>query len=196
MSSTNGFRGWPAFGRGCITWEVVRTLADALNDVAARRCVPCRCRIALSTAGSPSSFPRTIRSDPTRPFGISRDTLSIAAHGASAFQAGVRQRGLLLDDWTEEIPTAEREHRHLVPLQSAQRRAAADVVVGGHAGRDRGLELGRSGRHAERHAARARSGAPSSRRSSRRKGFVVERAGAGAGVRIQHARRRPTCRST
>jgi hypothetical protein len=43
--------------------------------------------------------------DPDKRFGISRDTLSIAAHGKSAFQVGVRQSGLLLDDWTEEIPS-------------------------------------------------------------------------------------------
>jgi hypothetical protein len=43
--------------------------------------------------------------DPQKKFGVSRDTLSIAAHGDSAFRAGVRQSGVLLDDWTEEIPT-------------------------------------------------------------------------------------------
>jgi hypothetical protein len=50
-------------------------------------------------------FPEKDPIDATKPFGISRDTLSIAAHGASAFQAGTRQRGVLLDEWTEEIPT-------------------------------------------------------------------------------------------
>jgi hypothetical protein len=43
---------------------------------------------------------------PAKKFGISRDTLSIAAHGGSAFRVGTRQSGVLLDDWTEEIPTA------------------------------------------------------------------------------------------
>jgi hypothetical protein len=51
-------------------------------------------------------FPEKDPHDPDRPFGISRDTLSIAAHGGAAFRAGVRQRGLLIDDWTEEIPSA------------------------------------------------------------------------------------------
>jgi hypothetical protein len=32
--------------------------------------------------------------------------LSIAAHGPTAFQSGAKQSGVLIDDWTEEIPTA------------------------------------------------------------------------------------------
>ena len=51
-------------------------------------------------------FPEKDPIDPTKPFGISRDTLSITPHGAAAFKAGARQRGVLLDEWTEEIPTA------------------------------------------------------------------------------------------
>jgi hypothetical protein len=51
-------------------------------------------------------FPEKDPIDPARPFGISRDTLSITAHGSSAFTAGAAQRGVLLDEWTEEIPTA------------------------------------------------------------------------------------------
>lgn len=83
-------------------WETVRMLADALADtpVAMRPVqLPYRARDSwLATV-----FPATDPLDPTRPFGISRDTLSVAAHGVVAFQP-VRQRGLLLDEWTEEIP--------------------------------------------------------------------------------------------
>jgi hypothetical protein len=50
-------------------------------------------------------FPKNDPLDPTKPYGISQDTLSIAAHGKSAFQVGITQRGLLLDEWTEEIPS-------------------------------------------------------------------------------------------
>ena len=87
------------------TWEVIRTLTDALNDVSLTVRpvqVPHRNLDSWLAVEYPEHDP--LHSD--RPFGISRDTLSIAAHGASAFRAGVRQRGLLLDEWTEEIPAA------------------------------------------------------------------------------------------
>jgi len=87
------------------TWEVIRTLTDALNDVSLTVRpvqVPHRNLDSWLAVEYPEHDP--LHAD--RPFGISRDTLSIAAHGASAFRAGVRQRGLLLDEWTEEIPAA------------------------------------------------------------------------------------------
>jgi hypothetical protein len=40
------------------------------------------------------------------PFTISHDTLSATIHGAHAFAAGAKQSGLLIDDWTEVIPTS------------------------------------------------------------------------------------------
>ena len=52
-------------------------------------------------------FPTHDPIDATKSFGISRDTLSIVAHGATAFQAGESKSGLLLDDWTEEIPSTQ-----------------------------------------------------------------------------------------
>ncbi len=51
-------------------------------------------------------FPEKDPLDPTKTFGISRDTISVVAHGARPFTMGVAQAGLLLDEWTEEIPTA------------------------------------------------------------------------------------------
>jgi hypothetical protein len=50
-------------------------------------------------------FPET---DPVtnQPFNIVHDTLSIVVHG-DAFTAASRQSGLLIDDWTETIPTKE-----------------------------------------------------------------------------------------
>ncbi len=88
-------------------WEVVRTLADALNDVSLE-IRPVQVPYRAKDSWLAVAFPKTDPNDltiPPKPFGISRDTLSIAAHGASAFQPGTRQCGLLLDDWTEEIPT-------------------------------------------------------------------------------------------
>lgn len=90
-------------------WEVVRTLADALSDVPLPLLpvqVPYRANDSWLAVEFPKLDPNnTDPDDPEKKFGISRDTLSIAAHGDSAFQVGVRQSGLLLDDWTEEIPT-------------------------------------------------------------------------------------------
>ena len=86
-------------------WEIVRTLADALNDVSLKLRpvqVPYRARDSWLAVAFPDKDPN----DPSKSFGISRDTLSIAAHGSAAFQVGTRQCGVLLDDWTEEIPTA------------------------------------------------------------------------------------------
>jgi predicted nucleic acid-binding Zn-ribbon protein len=91
-------------------WEIVRTLADALND-ARLELLPVQVPYRINDSWLAVEFPKidpnnTDPDDPEKKFGISRDTLSIAAHGDSAFKVGVRQSGLLLDDWTEEIPTA------------------------------------------------------------------------------------------
>ncbi len=92
-------------------WETVRTLADALNEVSLDLRpvqVPYRVNDSWLAVTFPEKDPNnTDPEDPDKPFGISRDTLSIVAHGSNAFQTGVRQSGVLLDDWTEEIPTAE-----------------------------------------------------------------------------------------
>jgi hypothetical protein len=91
-------------------WEIVRTLADALNDVSLELQpvqVPFRANDSWLAVEFPKTDPNnTDPDDPEKKFGISRDTLSIAAHGDSAFRVGVRQSGVLVDDWTEEIPTA------------------------------------------------------------------------------------------
>jgi len=88
-------------------WEVVRTMADALNDVTLPM-LPVQIPYRINDSWLAVKFPETDPNDtnvPPRAFGISRDTLSIAAHGATAFQAGVKQSGVLIDDWTEDIPT-------------------------------------------------------------------------------------------
>jgi hypothetical protein len=90
-------------------WEVIRTLADALNDVTLAL-LPIQVPYRINDSWLAVEFPETDPNDPNVPprrFGISRDTLSIAAHGQTAFQSGVKQSGLLIDDWTEEIPTVK-----------------------------------------------------------------------------------------
>jgi hypothetical protein len=86
-------------------WEIVRTLADALGDVPLEM-RPVQVPHRDQDSWLAVEFPKQDPLNPAKPFGISRDTLSITAHGASAFQPGLAQRGLLLDEWTEEIPTA------------------------------------------------------------------------------------------
>ncbi|MEP7343631.1 MAG: hypothetical protein ABI877_00130 [Gemmatimonadaceae bacterium] len=41
------------------------------------------------------------------PFDITRDTLSVVAHGQAAFATGSLRCGILIDDWTETIPARE-----------------------------------------------------------------------------------------
>jgi hypothetical protein len=86
-------------------WEIVRTLADALNDTLLAM-HPVQVPHRAQDSWLAVEFPENDPLDPKRSFGISRDTLSIVAHGGSAFRVGVPQRGLLLDEWTEEIPSA------------------------------------------------------------------------------------------
>jgi hypothetical protein len=85
-------------------WEIVRTLADALSDVTLA-VLPVQIPYRANDSWLAVEFPTTDPDDPTKPFGVSRDTLSIAAHGNTAFQAGLKQSGVMIDDWTEEIPT-------------------------------------------------------------------------------------------
>jgi hypothetical protein len=85
-------------------WEVVRVLADAL-DGAPLGLLPVQLPFRAKDSWLAVEFPETDPLDPSKPFGVNRDTLSIVAHGASAFRPGARQRAILLDEWTEEIPT-------------------------------------------------------------------------------------------
>ena len=86
-------------------WEIIRTLADALTDITLNM-LPIQIPFRAKDSWLAVELPATDPVDPTKPFDISRDTLSIAAHGNTAFQAGLKQSGVLIDDWTEEIPTA------------------------------------------------------------------------------------------
>jgi predicted nucleic acid-binding Zn-ribbon protein len=87
------------------TWEVVRSLADALTDTSLDM-APVQVPFRNEDRWLAVEFPVKDPLDATKTFGISSDTLSITAHGATAFNAGVAQRGILLDEWSEDIPTA------------------------------------------------------------------------------------------
>jgi hypothetical protein len=50
-------------------------------------------------------FPDKDPQRPTEPFNIAHDTLAITIHGDVAFAAGAPHRGLLIDDWTELLPS-------------------------------------------------------------------------------------------
>ena len=50
-------------------------------------------------------FPAADPLHPNQPFNIEHDTLSVTIHGDAAFIPAGAQCGLLIDDWTEVIPT-------------------------------------------------------------------------------------------
>ena len=50
-------------------------------------------------------FPAADPLHPDQPFNIEHDTLSVTIHGDAAFIPAAAQCGLLIDDWTEVIPT-------------------------------------------------------------------------------------------
>jgi hypothetical protein len=87
------------------TLEVVRLLADALNETV-MDLRPVQVPHRNQDSWLAVEFPKQDPLDPEKSFGISRDTLSICAHGDSAFKASVPQRGLLVDEWPEDIPSA------------------------------------------------------------------------------------------
>ena len=87
-------------------WEIVRTLAETLSDVELAL-LPAQVPFRALDSWLALEFPEHDPLDPAKPFGILRDTLSIAAHGAVAFKVATPRSGILIDDWTEEIPTGE-----------------------------------------------------------------------------------------
>jgi len=91
-------------------WDYVRTLHETLN---ASTIVlhPVQIPFRAKDSWVAVEFPETYESidedgNPVSiPFTISHDTLSTTVHGAHAFVAGAKQGSLLVDDWTEVIPT-------------------------------------------------------------------------------------------
>jgi hypothetical protein len=91
-------------------WDYVRTLHETLNASTIELHpvqLPFRARDSWVAVELPETY-QSIDDDgnPVNiPFTISHDTLSATVHGAHAFVAGAKQCGLLIDDWTEIIPT-------------------------------------------------------------------------------------------
>jgi len=86
-------------------WDYIRTISE-VNSVALPLS-PVQLPYKIKDSWLAVEFPATDPLDPTQPFTISNDTLSVAIHGEQAFQAGTTHCGLLIDDWTEAIPTQE-----------------------------------------------------------------------------------------
>ena len=93
-------------------WDYVRALQETLNaQTMALHPVqlPFRARDSWVAVEFPELY-ETVdeKGDPiTIPLTIQHDTLSATVHGVAAFVAGARQGGLLIDDWTEMIPTKD-----------------------------------------------------------------------------------------
>jgi hypothetical protein len=86
-------------------WDYVRTLAETINKPMPVNPVQLPYRIKDSWLAV--EFPSTDPNDPTKPFSISDDTISVVIHGDQAFVAGAAHCGILVDDWAEKIPTKE-----------------------------------------------------------------------------------------
>jgi predicted nucleic acid-binding Zn-ribbon protein len=86
-------------------WEMVRTLCETLSDQE-NESLPVQLPYRDKDSWLAVEFPETDELT-NKPFQIMHDTISIVAHGASAFSAGSKQSGLLIDDWTEVIPAED-----------------------------------------------------------------------------------------
>jgi hypothetical protein len=92
-------------------WDYIRTLHETLN-AATLELHPVQLPFRAKDSWVAVEFPDTYESvdedgNPANiPFMISHDTLCVAVHGAHAFAPGAKQCGLLIDDWTEVIPTS------------------------------------------------------------------------------------------
>ncbi|MBC8086844.1 MAG: hypothetical protein H7Z40_06230 [Phycisphaerae bacterium] len=93
-------------------WDYVRTLHETLNasTIALHPVqLPFRSKDSWIAVEFPETY-ETIDADgnPANiPFTLSTDTLSATVHGTHAFVVGAKQGGLLIDDWTEIIPTKD-----------------------------------------------------------------------------------------
>lgn len=93
-------------------WDYVRTLNETLNasTIALHPVqLPYRKFDSWVAVEFPETYP-SVDDDGNPidiPFAIAHDTLSAIAHGDQAFVPGAQQCGLLIDDWTEIIPTRD-----------------------------------------------------------------------------------------
>ena len=108
-------RAGPAAMQAVGTWWP--TYHEWLHDAAAR-VGPVQLPIAPATGWIGGAFAGTVKAD---------DVVSIMVHGSP----GVRRvplAGLLVDEWTELVPTPQRDDRHRDSRQSAERRRAAGAA--------------------------------------------------------------------
>jgi hypothetical protein len=88
-------------------WEIARTLIEAFNS-AENNSLPVQLPYRAKDSWLAVEFPEFDELSPdNKPFNITQDTISVVAHGNSAFTGGVKQSGILLDDWTEVIPAKD-----------------------------------------------------------------------------------------
>ena len=93
-------------------WEYIRTLTESLNATSLEL-KPVQLPYRAKDSWLAVEFPETYEiineagEITTEPFNITHDTLSVVVHGDAAFTPAAKQCGLLIDDWTEVIPTKE-----------------------------------------------------------------------------------------
>lgn len=87
-------------------WDHVRTLHEALNNNQLSL-LPVQLPYRAKDNWVAVQFPDKDEIDPTQPFNIAHDTLAITIHGDAAFAPAAKHSGLLIDEWTEVIPTNE-----------------------------------------------------------------------------------------
>ncbi len=86
-------------------WDLVRTLAEAGSTALPIKPVQLPYKTTDSWLGV--EYPATDPLNPGQPFSVNQDTLSVTIHGDQAFVAGQPHCGLLIDEWTEHIPTTQ-----------------------------------------------------------------------------------------
>jgi hypothetical protein len=86
-------------------WDNIRALVEAFN-AGSLELSPVQLPYRAGDSWLAVEFPETDALT-NEPFNILHDTLSVVAHGEAAFSTAAGQSGLLIDDWTEVIPTKE-----------------------------------------------------------------------------------------
>ncbi len=88
-------------------WDYIRTLQELFNGTTSLDLDPVQLPYRAKDSWLAVAFPDKDPIDPTQPFNIAHDTLSVCIQGKAAFIPGSKQAGLLIDDWTEEIPAKQ-----------------------------------------------------------------------------------------
>jgi hypothetical protein len=86
-------------------WDYIRTLLESFNTNSLEL-KPVQLPYRAQDSWLAVEFPETDEIT-HEPFNITHDTLSVVIHGDAAFNPAAKQCGLLIDDWTEVIPTKE-----------------------------------------------------------------------------------------